>query len=51
MKRDYIVYPSMISAKSGIIWGPDKYHRPMIFDDSQPLYISAKECRNTTMCV
>jgi len=51
MKRDYLVYPSMIGAKSGIIWAPDSLEEPTIFDDSKPLNVSASKCHNTTMCV
>jgi hypothetical protein len=51
MKRDYWVYPSMIGAKPGVIWGPDKYQRPKRFDDSEPLRVSATKCDNTTICV
>jgi hypothetical protein len=51
MKRDYLVYPSMIGAQSEIIYSYDNFQEPVIFDDSNPLNVSAQQCDNLTTCL
>ncbi len=51
MKRDYLVYPSMIGAQSGVIYSYYSFNEPMIFDDSNPLKVSAEQCDNLTVCL
>jgi hypothetical protein len=50
MKRDYLVYPSMIGAKSGLIWSYDEGVSVSIFDDTHPLEVSVSQCGVLSIC-
>jgi hypothetical protein len=51
MKQDYLVYPSMIGAQSGIIVAGVDAGVPAVFDDSNPLNVSVNQCNNLTVCL
>ncbi|CAF3945609.1 unnamed protein product [Rotaria sordida] len=51
MKRDYLVYPSMIGAQSGVIWSYDNRNMISTFDDDNPLNISATQCDDLSICL
>ena len=51
MKRDYLVYPSMIGAQSGVIWSYDNRKMISTFDDANPLNISATQCDDLSICL
>lgn len=51
MKRDYLIYPSMIGAQSGVVWPYDNSRKPTVFNNSNPLTVSASTCHNLTMCL
>lgn len=51
MKRDYLVYPFMISGQSGIIWSYNNSNVTSTFDTTTPLNVSADQCHNLTMCL
>lgn len=52
MKQDYLVYPSMIGAESGVILSYDQGSgRPATFDNSNPLKVSSDQCDNSTICI
>ncbi|UJR38301.1 hypothetical protein I4U23_030971 [Adineta vaga] len=51
MKRDYVVYPSMIGSESGVIWSYDNTDVVSTFDDTHPLDVSASKCGDLAICV
>ncbi|CAF1203111.1 unnamed protein product [Adineta steineri] len=51
MKRDYLVYPSMIGAQSGVIWSHDNSSVVLDFNDTNPLHVSANKCHDLSMCL
>lgn len=51
MKRDYLIYPSMIGSQSGIIWSYNSSNITSTFDSTTPLNISAHQCDNLTICL
>ena len=51
MKRDYVVSPSMIGAKPGVIWSYDNSSVLSTFNDSHPLNVSAKKCNDLSICL
>jgi hypothetical protein len=51
MKRDYLVYPSMIGAQSGVIWSYNSSDIASTFDDTHPLDVSASECNDLSICL
>ena len=51
MKRDYLVYPSMIGDQSGIIWSYNDSKTISTFDNTHPLNVSANQCHNRTICL
>ena len=51
MKQDYLVYPSMIGAQSGVIWSYDNSSVVSTFDDNNPLKVSATACHDSSMCL
>jgi hypothetical protein len=51
MKRDYLVYPSMIRSQSGILWSYDNPDVVSTFDNSNPLNVSSNQCNNASICV
>ena len=51
MKRDYLVYPSMIGSQSGIIWSYNNSNITSTFDTTTPLNVSAHQCHNLTICL
>ncbi|CAF5095236.1 unnamed protein product, partial [Rotaria sp. Silwood1] len=51
MRKDYLIYPSMIKAQSGIIWSYENSTDISIFDDTHPLYISSNKCNNSSFCL
>jgi hypothetical protein len=51
MQRDYIIYPSMIGAQSGVIWSYDNSSLVSTFDDVNPLKVSANQCHNLSICL
>jgi hypothetical protein len=51
MKRDYLVYPSMIEGESGIIWSYDNSQVTSAFDDSHALQVTASNCNDLSICL
>ncbi len=51
MKRDYLVYPSMIGAQPGVIWSYENSSVISIFDDANPLSVSANKCHDLSICL
>jgi len=51
MRQDYSVYPSMIGAKSGLIWSYDNSTTVFPFSDDNPLNISHCICSEASMCL
>ncbi|CAF1499818.1 unnamed protein product [Adineta ricciae] len=51
MKRNYVVYPSMIGSESGVIWSYDNTDVVSIFDDTHPLEVPADKCGDLAICV
>ncbi|CAF4204876.1 unnamed protein product [Rotaria sp. Silwood2] len=51
MKQDYLVYPSMIGAQSGVIWSYDNSSVVSTFDDANPLNVSASKCHDLFICL
>ncbi|CAF2075690.1 unnamed protein product [Rotaria magnacalcarata] len=51
MKRDYSVYPSMIGAKSGLIWSYDNSSTVSTFNENYPLDVSATKCNELSLCL
>jgi hypothetical protein len=51
MKRDYLVYPSMIGGQSGMIWSYDNSNLVSTFDDANPLNVSSNQCNNISICL
>ena len=51
MKQDYLVYPSMIGAQSGVIWPYDNSSIVSTFDDKHPLTVAASKCHNLSICL
>jgi hypothetical protein len=51
MKRDYLVYPSMIGSQSGIIWSYDNSEVVSTFDGANPLNVSSNHCNNVSICL
>ena len=51
MKRDYVVYPSMIGSESGVIWSYDNTDAVVTFDDTHPLEVSASKCGDVAICL
>ena len=51
MKRDYLVYPSMIRAQSGVIWSYDNASVVSSFSETDPLHVSANECDDSKLCL
>jgi len=50
MKKDYVIYPSMIGVKRGIIY-IDDYRGAVRFDESHPLTIPFDRCHELNLCV
>jgi hypothetical protein len=51
MKQDYLVFPSMIGAQSGLIWSYDNPKNINSFSEPIPLSVSANQCNNLTICL
>ncbi len=51
MKRDYLIYPSMTGAQSGIICSYDNSTVISTFNNSNPLNVSANQCHNSSICL
>jgi hypothetical protein len=51
MKKDYVIHPSMIGAKRGVIYINDGYTEPKIFDETHPLTIPFDRCHELNLCV
>jgi hypothetical protein len=51
MTRDYLVYPMMIGAQSGIIWSYNNSDVISTFDDVNPLNVSSNQCNNLSICL
>ncbi|CAF3984657.1 unnamed protein product [Rotaria sordida] len=51
MKRDYLIYPSMIEAQSGIIWSYNNANVVSTFDNTNPLNVLAKQCNDLSICL
>ena len=51
MKKDYLIYPSMIKAQPGIIWPYENSSDVTMFDDAHPLRISSKRCNSSSFCL
>lgn len=51
MKRDYTIYPSMIYSQPGILWFYNDTEKTSIFNDTQPLDVSASRCDDSAICV
>jgi hypothetical protein len=51
MKRDYLVYPSMIGSEGGIIWSYDNVQVTSTFDDTHPLDVTAAKCNDLSICL
>ncbi|CAF3719866.1 unnamed protein product [Adineta steineri] len=51
LKRDYSIYPSMIEAKSGVVWSYDDSTTVSSFSDVNPLNISHCTCSAASICL
>jgi hypothetical protein len=51
MKQDYLVFPSMIGAQSGLIWSHDNATDINGFSEPIPLSVTADKCNNLTICL
>ncbi len=51
MKQDYLVFPSMIGAQSGLIWSYDNATDINGFSEPIPLSVTADKCDNLTICL
>lgn len=51
MKRDYILYPKTIGARSGVIWFFNDPNSMTDFNDHSPLHIAANKCNDTSLCI
>ncbi|CAF0939280.1 unnamed protein product [Adineta steineri] len=51
MKRDYVIYPSMIGGESGLIWSYDNAQMVSTFDDTHPLDVTAAKCDDLAICL
>lgn len=51
MKRDYLVYPSMIGGQSSIAWSYNDSNTISTFDQSHPLNVTIDQCHNRTICL
>ena len=51
MRRDYLVYPMMIGAQSGIIWSYNDSNIISTFDNVNPLHVSFNQCNNLSICL
>ncbi len=51
MKRDYIIYPSMIGGQSGVVWSYEDSKEVSTFSDVFPLDVLATKCDNTSVCL
>ena len=51
MKRDYVVFPSMIGGESGVTWFYDNPSVVSTFDDSHPISVTAASCNDLTICL
>jgi hypothetical protein len=51
MKRDYVLYPSMIASETGVLWSYDNFNVVFTFDDSHPLDVTASQCHDLAICL
>ena len=51
MRRDYLVYPSMIEAQTGVIWSYDNPNVVSTFDSANPLNVSSSQCHDLSICL
>ena len=51
MKRDYKIYPSMIYSQPGVVWFYNNTQKISVFNDTQPLDVSASRCDDSAICV
>ena len=51
MKRDYLIYPSMMSSQPGVICELDKFSNPKSFNGSYSVHVIVRNCGNPAMCV
>lgn len=51
MKQDYLVFPSMIGAQSGLVWPYNNPNDVRGFSAPIPINVLASECHNLSICL
>jgi len=51
MKRDYLIYHSMIGAQSEVIWSYNNSNVVLTFDNNNPLNVLSNQCNDLSICL